>query len=134
MAVILTLCLSSCGKKEEAATDSFSLNIICESEGIYQIYYSCYFDDEYYGMGGMSDLDKKELTADTELKPVFSKSYFEGREDLSGFSIDFSPYGKDDTSEAGTTNSVYIPAEYGGSYTIVFSGDREKGFTAELQK
>ena len=46
---------------------------------------------------------------------------------------DSSPYGKDDTSEIATTNRVYIAAEYGENYTIIFSGDKDNGFTAELQ-
>ena len=44
--------------------------------------------------------------------------------------MDFSPYGKDDISEIGTTNRVYIPAEYGAAYTIVFAGNEADGFTA----
>ena len=36
------------------AQDSFVISAICECKEVYQIYYSCYFDDEYYGMGGMA--------------------------------------------------------------------------------
>ena len=31
------------------------------------------------------------------------------------------------------TSRVYIAAEYGENYTIIFSGDKDNGFTAELQ-
>ncbi len=135
--LMLALCmffsLAACGKPAEKTEESFCVNIICESKGIYQIFYSCFLNDEYYSMGGMGDYDHNELTEETELKLVFTKDFFEGR-DISGFSMSFSPYGKDDTSEIGTTNKVAIAAEYGQSYTIIFSGDSSEGFTAELEK
>lgn len=132
--ITLLICMTACGGNKKTEVDAFTINVICESNDIYQIYYSCYFDDKYFGMGGMSDNEHNELSTDTELKPIFSKSYFEGREDVSTFSIDFSPYGKNDTSEIGTTNRVYINAEYGKSYTVIFSGNSASGFTAELQE
>ena len=48
------------------------------------------------------------------------------------FSMDVSPYGEGDTSEIATTDPVEIPAAWGGTYTVVFSGDQETGFRAEL--
>ena len=53
--------------------------------------------------------------------------------DLSQFAMDFSPYGEDDTSEIATTDKVSIPAAYGETYTVVFSGDETSGFQAVLQ-
>ena len=54
----------------------FTVRVVCESDGVWQIFYSCYLDGEYYGMGGMADLDGVELTEDTDLSvsftPVFS--------------------------------------------------------------
>ena len=47
-------------------------------------------------------------------------------------SMDFSPYGERDTVLLATTEQVAIPAEYGGTYTILFTGDEENGFTAQL--
>ena len=85
-------------------------------------------------MGGMADLDGVELTEDTDLSVSFTRSFLGEDADLSQFSIDFSPYGENDTSEIGTTNQVAINAEYGQSYTVVLSGDRESGFQAELQE
>ena len=135
IAMILALTLTSCSNEptEQTATDAFSVTVVCESEDIYQIFYSCYIDDEYYGMGGMADLDGGEITADTDLTLSFTSSFLGEDADITKFSIDFSPYGKDDTSEIATTNRVYIDAEYGENYTIIFSGDKDSGFTAELQ-
>ena len=48
--------------------------------------------------------------------------------------MDFSPYGEGDTVELATTEQVDIPAKYGETYTILFTGDEESGFTAQLQE
>ena len=45
-----------------------------------------------------------------------------------------SPYGEGDVREAGTTDPVAIPAQYGERYTVVLSGDREEGFTAAVEQ
>lgn len=128
MVLIMVAC--GAGKKPDAVT----IKIICESKEIRRIYYSCYFNDEYYGFGAAADLDNRELSEDTELEIALTKYYFDGREDISDLSMDFSPYGKDDVTELGTTEKVRINAEYGNSYTIVFSGDKESGFTARLRE
>ena len=94
---------------------------------------SFYIGDESRGMGGMADLEGKALTNETDLTLTFTESYLESA-DISQFSMDFSPYGKDDISEIGTTNRVYIPAEYGAAYTIVFAGNEADGFTATLEE
>lgn len=132
-AVLLTLCLAACSA-ETTSEDAFTVRVVCESDGVWQIFYSCYLDGEYYGMGGMADLDGVELTEDTDLSVSFTRSFLGEDADLSQFSIDFSPYGENDTSEIGTTNQVAINAEYGQSYTVVLSGDRESGLQAELQE
>ena len=36
-------------------------------------------------------------------------------------------------TELATTEQVAIPAEYGETYTILFTGDEENGFTAQLR-
>lgn len=130
----LVLLLSACeAAPEEAADPSFTVRVICESEDVYQIFYTFYIGDESRGMGGMADLEGKALTNETDLTLTFTESYLESA-DISQFSMDFSPYGKDDISEIGTTNRVYIPAEYGAAYTIVFAGNEADGFTATLEE
>ena len=104
----------------------------CQSEDVYQIFYSTYLEGEAYGQGGWADLDGKALTPETSLTASFDKEYFEGK-DISTLSMDFSPYGEGDTVELATTEQVAIPAEYGETYTILFTGDEESGFTAQLR-
>ena len=58
---------------------------------------------------------------------------FRSGKDISTLSMDFSPYGEGDTVELATTEQVAIPAEYGETYTILFTGDEENGFTAQLR-
>ncbi len=123
--------MSACGGTA-GASDSFTIKFVCESEDVYQIFYSCYFDGEYYSMGGMADLDGGELTSGSTLERVFDSGFAEGN-DITKFSMDLSPYGKDDTSEMGRTNRVEIAAAYGESYTVVLSGDKESGFHARVQ-
>ena len=55
--LLLSLGLTGCNGGGETAADSFTLNVECESEGIYQIFYTFYLDGEEMGMGGMADLD-----------------------------------------------------------------------------
>ena len=112
MAAALALLAAGCGSKP--AEDAFTVEVRCESQGVYQLYYTYYLDGESCGMGGKARLD--------------------GREDIRTFAIDFSPYGKDDVREIGTTNRLEIPAEYGKRWVVVFSGDRETGYTAQLQE
>lgn len=64
---------------------------------------------------------------------TFTEEYLEHK-DISAFSMDFSPYGKNDAAELATTARVSIDAEYGKTYTIIFSGDQESGFSAKLQE
>lgn len=78
-------------------------------------------------------MDGKALTSETSLTASFGKDYFDGK-DLSTLSMDFSPYGEGDTVELATTEQVDIPAKYGETYTILFTGDEESGFTAQLQE
>ena len=131
---LLTACAAPPEQVEEVPDDTFAVRLICESQDIYRIYYSCYLDGAYYSMGGVADLDGKELTEEAPMTIYFPKSYFDGAEDISTFSMDFSPYGENDTSELATTARLSIPAAYGTCCTVVFSGDRETGFTAALQE
>lgn len=134
MVGIWALIFVGCGRQPAAAEDAFTVKIICESQGIYQIFYSYYVDEAYCGMGGVADLDGGELTAESDLTIVFPRTYFEEGQDISRFSMDFSPYGAEDTSEMATTERIYIDAEYGSTYTIVFSGDQNTGFAVELRQ
>ena len=68
-------------------------------------------------------MDGKALTPETSLTASFDKDYFEDK-DLSTLSMDFSPYGEGDTVELATTEQVDIPAKYGETYTILFTGMR----------
>ena len=131
---LLTACAAPPEQAEEVPDDTFAVRLICESQDIYRIYYSCYLDGAYYSMGGVADLDGKALTEEAPMTIYFPKSYFDGAEDISTFSMDFSPYGENDTSELATTARLSIPAAYGTCCTVVFSGDREAGFTAALQE
>ena len=131
---LLTACAAPPEQAEEIPDDTFAVRLICESQDIYRIYYSCYLDGAYYSMGGVADLDGKALTEEAPMTIYFPKSYFDGAEDISTFSMDFSPYGENDTSELATTARLSIPAAYGTCCTVVFSGDRETGFTAALQE
>ncbi len=134
MLLALALLLSACeAAPEEAEEPFFTVRVICESEDVYQIFYTFYIGDESRGMGGMADLEGNAITSETDLSLTFTESYLESA-DISQFSMDFSPYGKDDVSEIGTTNRVYIPAEYGNTYTIVFAGNETDGFTATLEE
>lgn len=128
--LFLVTALTACSEK--TVDDAITIKVICESKELYQIYYTCYVDDIKCNSGGWADLDGGEITEKTDLSAVMNKELLE-KDDISHFSIDFSPYGKNDTSEIATTDKIYIDAEYGKSYTIIFSGDREHGFKAELQ-
>ena len=128
--LLLSLGLTGCNGGGETAADSFTLNVECESEGIYQIFYTFYLDGEEMGMGGMADLDGAPLGEDP-LSVTFTSDQLEGG-GPAGFSIDFSPYGENDTAEIATTEPVSIDAAYGESYTVRFYGSREAGFAAEL--
>ena len=132
---LLTACgVQASAPPEAVPDDTFAVRLICESQDIYRIYYSCYLDGAYYSMGGVADLDGKALTEEAPMTIYFPKSYFDGAEDISTFSMDFSPYGESDTSELATTARLSIPAAYGTCCTVVFSGDRETGVTAALQE
>lgn len=119
--------------QELNAQDAVTIQLVCQSEDVYQIFYSTYLEGEEYGQGGWADMDGKALTSETSLTASFDKDYFDGK-DLSTLSMDFSPYGEGDTVELATTEQVDIPAKYGQTYTILFTGDEESGFTAQLQE
>lgn len=119
--------------QELDAQDAVTVQVVCESQDVYQLFYTTYLKGEEYGQGGWADMDGKALTPETSLTASFDKGYFDGK-DLSTLSIDFSPYGEGDTVELATTEQVDIPAKYGETYTILFTGDEESGFTAQLQE
>ena len=116
----------------EQAPDSFTVEIICESEDIYQLYYACYQGDSCQGLGGVADPDGQALSPDTPLTVTFPSSYFDDPTDLEDFGIALSPYGRDDLTAITTTDPLIFPAEFGGHYTVVLSGDRESGFQVTL--
>lgn len=129
LSALLILLLAGCG----AQPKEFTVKVKCQSEGIYQLFYTCYIGEKSCGMGGMADLEGGMLTEKTDLSVTFTEEYLEHK-DISAFSMDFSPYGKNDTAELATTARVSIDAEYGKTYTIIFSGDQESGFSAKLQE
>ena len=132
-AAVLLLGLSACGQTG-GEEDAFTVDIVCESEGLVQIFYSCYIGGEYRGMGGIADLDGAVIERGRVFSLVFSRNFFEEGDDPAQFSLTLSPYGEGDTQEIATTQPVEVPAQYGGHYTLVFSGDREGGFAAGLRE
>ena len=78
--------------QELEAQEAVTIQLVCQSEDVYQIFYSTYLEGEAYGQGGWADLDGKALTPETSLTASFDKEYFEGK-DISTLSMDFSPYG-----------------------------------------
>ena len=133
IAAALLLCLPACGQAG-GEEDAFTVDIVCESGGLVQIFYSCYIGGEYRGMGGIADLDGAVIEEGRVFSLAFDRNFFEEGDDPSQFSLTLSPYGEGDTQEIVTTQPVEVPAQYGGHYTLVFSGDRETGFTAQLQE
>lgn len=135
--ILLLLCISiilaACGHENDVDSNAVYIEIKCQSDDVYQIFYSSYIDGKYYGMGAVADQDGRMITSDMALKTVLSKSYFEDS-DVSLLSMDFSPYGENESYEMGTTNQVAIRAEYGKTYTVLISGSKESGFTATLEE
>lgn len=135
-ALVLATGLSACQTvvvQESAGEEDLTLRVVCQSPEVYQLYYTLYLDGEEYCQGGWGDIDGAPLTAQSDLTALFPQGYFEGR-DLSGLAVDLSPYGEGDTREIATTPPVELHAQYGGSYTILFTGDEEQGFTAQVQE
>ena len=132
-ALTLLLGLTACGGSPSDSTEdsSFSVRIICEAP---DLFYTYYVDGVSRGSGGVADLNGSALTAESDLTLPFPQSRFEQGDDIALFSIDFSPYGRDDTAELATTQPIRIAAQYGQHYTVVLSGDREQGFQAVLQE
>lgn len=114
--------------------EQFTVDVVCRSEDVLRIFYSCYIDGQERGMGGLADLDGAVIPPGSSFSIPFTQESFEEGDDLSLFSMTLSPYGEEDTQEAGTTDPVAIPARYGERYTVVLSGDREAGFTAAVEQ
>ena len=108
-----------------------TIKIICRGEGVYKLFYTMYIDGAYFCQGGFADADDAALTEKSDLTMSFGRDYFEGA-DISRMSLDLSPFGQDDDREAGTTDVIAIPAEYGRTYVVEFSGDATHGFSASL--
>lgn len=135
-ALVLATGLSACQTvvvQESAGEEDLTLRVVCQSPEVYQLYYTLYLDGEEYCQGGWGDIDGDPLTGQSDLTALFPQGYFEGR-DLSGLAVDLSPYGEGDTREITTTPPVELHAQYGGCYTILFTGDEEQGFTAQVQE
>ena len=114
--------------------EQFTVDVVCQSEDVLRIFYSWYVDGNERGMGGIADLDGAVIPPGSSFSIPFTQESFEEGDDLSLFSMTLSPYGEEDTQEAGTTDPVAIPARYGERYTVVLSGDREAGFTAAVEQ
>lgn len=123
---------ASAGDAAAQAEGPVTIQLVCESDDIYQVFYTAYLEGEAYTQGGWADLDGGPLTPESDTTAAFPPGFFEGG-DLSTLSMDFSPYGPGDTSEIATTQQVAIPAQPGGTYTVVLSGDESSGFVAQLQ-
>ena len=55
--IVLALGLSACGGQGAEGGDAFTVRVVCQSEDVYQIFYTCYVGGESRGMGGMADLE-----------------------------------------------------------------------------
>lgn len=132
MIICLPIIFSACGQSN-SDPNAIYVEIKCQSADVYQIFYSSYIDGQYYGMGAVADQDGRMITSDIVLQTVLTKSYFEDS-DVSLLSMDFSPYGENESHEMGTTNQVAIKAEYGKTYTVLISGSKESGFTAVMEE
>ena len=132
-ALAMMTTLVACANQDKSNPNAVTIGIRCECEDIYQVYYSTYIGDKSFGMGAVADQDKNKLTPDRVYETILTKDYFQNS-DVSKLEMDFSPYGKDDTHEQGTTNKLEIEAEYGKSYVVVISGDKEHGFKAVLER
>lgn len=76
-----------------AKEDAVTIQLVCESEDVYQIYYTAYLAGKESGMGGWADVDGGVLTPESDLSAVLTKDLL-GEGDVSTLSMDFSPYGK----------------------------------------
>lgn len=131
--LLVITAFAACGQQSDTDPDAVNIEVKCECADVYQVFYSSYIDGQYYGMGAAADMNGGMITSDMVLKTVLTRSYFE-KADISSLAMDFSPYGKDESYEMGTTNQVQINAEYGKTYTILITGDKDSGFVATLQE
>lgn len=115
-------------------TDTFTVRIVCQSPGVSQILYTACVDGQSRAMGGMADLDGTVLSPDSELMLTVPRSWFAPEDDLGAFSLELTLYGPDDPQPLGTAPPVAIPAVYGGSYTLLLTGDGAAGFRAWLER
>ena len=130
---LASLCLGACGAQDDRPeAEAVTLRLVCECEGVHQVLYSFYIGGERRGMGGMADIDGKALSPDQPLESAIPAALFEAGDDLSLFSIAFSPYGEGDTYPLGETEPLAFSAALGNSYTVTLSGDAQSGFRAAL--
>ena len=113
-------------------TDAFTVRIVCQSPGVSQILYTARVDGQERAMGGMADLDGRFLSPDSALLLTVPRSWFAPEDDPGAFSLELTLYGPDSPYPLGSTPAVDIPAAYGGSYTVVLTGDEKLGFQACL--
>ena len=59
--------------QELEAQDAVTIQLVCQSEDVYQIFYSTYLEGEEYGQGGWADMDGKALTSETSLTASFEQ-------------------------------------------------------------
>ena len=129
---LAALLIASPSAFAEQAPDSFTVEIVCESDDIYQLYYACYQGDNCQGLGGVADPGGQALAPDSPLTVTFPASCFDDPAHLENFGISFSLYGEDDLTAIAATDRLTFPAEFGGRYTVVLSGDRDSGLQAAL--
>lgn len=129
--LILSLSLLGCQMKQDAA---FTIKLICESDDIYQLYYSAYLGEKRCSIGGVANPDQTALSPERPIDVEFTQMKLYRKDDVSNFVLTLSPFGKDDKKAIATTEKLAIPAEYGKTYTVVFSGDRLQGYTLSLKE
>ena len=79
-AALLSLAGCQTVVQEVDAQDAVTIQLVCQSEDVYQIFYSTYLEGEEYGQGGWADMDGKALTSETSLTASFDKDYFDGKD------------------------------------------------------
>lgn len=143
LALACLLSLAACGGR--AAPESgdasdggstpengFSVRVTCD-QAVDQISYTTCVSGEHRITGGQVILDRDDTEEETVFTLSFSSGDFKEEDNLSEFSISLAPVQPEERGDPAFTEPVSIPAEYGGEYAVLLSGDSESGYTAQLE-
>ena len=109
-----------------AKEDAVTIQLVCESEDVYQIYYTAYLAGKESGMGGWADVDGGVLTPESDLSAVLTKDLL-GEGDVSTLSMDFSPTGKGTPWSLPPQSRWTSPRNTGKAIPLSFPGMRKAG-------